>query len=32
MKINRVQEVPHDGAMSDMLWSDPDGKIFNFLY
>ncbi|KRW98555.1 hypothetical protein PPERSA_00047 [Pseudocohnilembus persalinus] len=24
MKIDRKQEVPHDGAMSDMLWSDPD--------
>jgi serine/threonine-protein phosphatase 4 catalytic subunit len=23
-KINRKQEVPHDGAMCDLLWSDPD--------
>jgi serine/threonine-protein phosphatase 2A catalytic subunit len=23
-QINRKQEVPHDGAMSDLLWSDPD--------
>jgi diadenosine tetraphosphatase ApaH/serine/threonine PP2A family protein phosphatase len=23
--INRKQEVPHDGAMCDLLWSDPDG-------
>ena len=21
--VDRKQEVPHDGAMSDMLWSDP---------
>jgi len=24
--INRKQEVPHDGAMCDLLWSDPEGK------
>jgi hypothetical protein len=24
--IDRKQEVPHDGAMCDLLWSDPDGK------
>ncbi|KAL0491299.1 serine/threonine-protein phosphatase catalytic subunit [Acrasis kona] len=23
-KIDRKQEVPHDGAMCDLLWSDPD--------
>ncbi|ELP87422.1 serine/threonine protein phosphatase 4 catalytic subunit, putative [Entamoeba invadens IP1] len=23
-KLERVREVPHDGAMSDLLWSDPD--------
>ena len=23
--IDRKQEVPHDGAMCDLLWSDPDG-------
>jgi serine/threonine-protein phosphatase 4 catalytic subunit len=23
-KINRRQEVPHDGAMSDLMWSDPE--------
>lgn len=22
--IDRRQEVPHEGAMSDMMWSDPD--------
>ena len=27
--IDRKQEVPHDGAMCDLLWSDPDaGNIF----
>lgn len=24
--IDRKQEVPHDGAMCDLLWSDPDGS------
>lgn len=24
--IDRKQEVPHDGAMCDLLWSDPDGR------
>ena len=24
--INRKQEVPHDGPMCDLLWSDPEGK------
>jgi diadenosine tetraphosphatase ApaH/serine/threonine PP2A family protein phosphatase len=23
--IDRKLEVPHDGAMCDLLWSDPDG-------
>ena len=23
--IDRKQEVPHDGAMCDLLWSDPEG-------
>ena len=22
--IDRKQEVPHDGAMCDLLWSDPE--------
>ena len=22
--IDRKQEVPHDGAMCDLMWSDPD--------
>jgi serine/threonine-protein phosphatase 4 catalytic subunit len=28
--IDRKQEVPHDGPMCDLLWSDPDG-LFSFL-
>ncbi|KAF3631232.1 Serine/threonine-protein phosphatase PP2A-2 catalytic subunit [Capsicum annuum] len=24
--FDRVQEVPHDGAMCDLLWSDPDDR------
>ena len=24
--IDRKQEVPHDGPMCDLLWSDPEGK------
>eukprot|EP00928_Gymnodinium_smaydae_P081001 TRINITY_DN64589_c0_g1_i1.p1 TRINITY_DN64589_c0_g1~~TRINITY_DN64589_c0_g1_i1.p1 ORF type:complete len:314 (-),score=52.31 TRINITY_DN64589_c0_g1_i1:81-1022(-) len=26
-KIDRVQEVPHEGPMCDVLWSDPDDRI-----
>jgi serine/threonine-protein phosphatase 4 catalytic subunit len=26
--IDRKQEVPHEGAMCDLLWSDPDGNDF----
>ena len=26
--IDRKQEVPHDGPMCDLLWSDPDGKRY----
>lgn len=26
--IDRKQEVPHDGPMCDLLWSDPEGKGF----
>ena len=25
--IDRKQEVPHEGAMCDLLWSDPDGTL-----
>ena len=25
--IDRKQEVPHDGAMCDLMWSDPDDDI-----
>eukprot|EP00913_Durusdinium_trenchii_P000599 g553.t1 len=26
-KLDRVQEVPHEGAMCDLLWSDPDDRL-----
>merc|ERR1712048_1147579 len=26
-KIDRVQEVPHDRPMCDLLWSDPDDRL-----
>lgn len=25
--IDRKQEVPHDGAMCDLMWSDPDESV-----
>jgi serine/threonine-protein phosphatase 4 catalytic subunit len=25
--IDRKIEVPHEGAMCDLLWSDPDGEL-----
>ena len=25
--IDRKQEVPHDGPMCDLLWSDPEGHF-----
>ena len=28
--IDRKQEVPHDGAMCDLLWSDPDQDLKGF--
>ena len=27
--IERKQEVPHEGAFCDLLWSDPDGMLLN---
>lgn len=29
-KINRIQEVPSSGPMSDLLWSDPEENIDGF--
>jgi serine/threonine-protein phosphatase 2A catalytic subunit len=26
MSLDRVQEVPHEGSMCDLLWSDPDDR------
>jgi len=31
-KIERIQEVPHDGPMSDILWSDPDPDVKGFAF
>lgn len=28
--IDRKQEVPHDGIMCDLLWSDPDSEVVGF--
>ncbi|CAN8273792.1 unnamed protein product [Cochlearia groenlandica] len=28
--IDRKQEIPHDGPMSDILWSDPDETVANW--
>ena len=28
--IDRKQEVPHDGPMCDLLWSDPEGSANAF--
>lgn len=31
--IDRKQEVPHDGPMCDLLWSDPEGcLVINFFF
>ena len=29
--INRKQEVPHDGPMCDLLWSDPEGDVYGYI-
>merc|ERR1719447_1175753 len=29
MGLDRVQEVPHEGPMCDLLWSDPDYRCGN---
>jgi serine/threonine-protein phosphatase 2A catalytic subunit len=26
MELHRIQETPHEGPLSDMLWSDPDDR------
>lgn len=26
LRLDRVQEIPHEGAVSDLVWSDPDEK------
>jgi len=26
-RVDRVQEVPHEGPMCDLLWSDPDDRL-----
>lgn len=30
--INRKVEVPHDGPMCDLLWSDPEGEVTLLRY
>lgn len=31
-EINRFQEIPHEGAFTDIMWSDPDsdGRVTGF--
>ena len=33
-QLDRIQEVPHEGAMCDLLWSDRESfiKFFAFLF
>ncbi|GME72873.1 hypothetical protein B5S28_g2030 [[Candida] boidinii] len=28
--IDRFKEIPHDGPMADLVWSDPDLELLNF--
>lgn len=30
--IDRKQEVPHDGPMCDLLWSDPEGEWLKYMF